>query len=60
MLSLESPLDILNYKGFIELFQIKDKFDKINKIKIENINNIIKNLFDKKNLNIFIHGNYGN
>lgn len=56
MLSLESPLDMLNYYGFIELFQTKNKMDNLSKIKIKDINSIIKNLFDNSNLNIFVHG----
>ena len=57
MLSLESPLDILNYYGFIELFQTKNKMEYLSKIKIKDINKTLINLFDNSNLNIFVHGN---
>ncbi len=56
MFSIENPLDILNYFGQIELFQINDKFKDLNKIKVNDINKIIKKMFNKDNLNIFVHG----
>ena len=56
MFGMENPLDIMNHSGMLELYNVKDNFDKLNKIKKEDINKVIKELFNKKNLNIFIHG----
>jgi hypothetical protein len=59
MFLISDPVDIMNHFGFLELFDIKDNFHKINKIdkiQVQDINNIINKIFDKNNLNIFIHG----
>jgi len=56
MFSIENPLDVMNHYGFLELFELKDDFKEIEKIKVKDINEIINKIFDKNNLNIFIHG----
>jgi len=56
MFEVENPLDILNYYGSLELFEINDEFKNLNKINISDINKTIKELFNKNNLNIFVHG----
>jgi predicted Zn-dependent peptidase len=56
MFSIENPLDVMNHYGFLELFELKDDFKEIDKIKVKDINEIINKIFDKNNLNIFIHG----
>ncbi len=56
MFSIENPLGIMNHFGLLEIFELKDSFTKLNKINVNDINKIINKIFDKKNLNIFIHG----
>tara|TARA_Y100000780_G_scaffold231939_1_gene259904 strand:+ start:526 stop:1803 length:1278 start_codon:yes stop_codon:yes gene_type:complete len=61
-LSLQTPNNISQYYGLIELFhnsqdytysKVKKRYNQITK---EDINNIIKTIFKKENMNIFIYG----
>lgn len=61
-LSLQTPNNISQYYGLIELFhnskdytysKVKKRYDQITK---EDLNNIIKTIFKKENMNIFIYG----
>ena len=56
MFSIENPLDIMNHYGFLELFNLQDNFKDLDKIKVKDVNEIIDKIFQKNNLNIFIHG----
>lgn len=56
MFEVENPLDIMNHFGFLDLFEIEDQFKNLSKISVTHINKIIKELFDKSNLNIFVYG----
>jgi predicted Zn-dependent peptidase len=56
MFEVENPLDIMNYFGFLDLFELEDQFKNLSKISVNNVNKIIKELFDKSNLNIFVYG----
>jgi predicted Zn-dependent peptidase len=61
-LSLQTPNNISQYYGLIELFhnskdytysKVKKRYNQITK---EDLNNIIKTIFKKENMNIFIYG----
>lgn len=56
MFNIENPLDILNHFGLLELYQINDNMKNLNKVSLNDINNTINELFNKNNLNIFVHG----
>jgi len=56
LLALDNPLEIVNYFGQLELFNLKNIMENLNKIKKQDINKILNKLFLDKNLNIFIHG----
>jgi predicted Zn-dependent peptidase len=56
MFEVENPLDIMNYFGFLDLFELEDKFLNLSKIKVTHINKTIQELFDKSNTNIFVYG----
>jgi zinc protease len=56
MFNIENPLDILNHFGLLELYNLKDNINNLNKINCIDINTTIKQVFDKNNLNIFVHG----
>jgi zinc protease len=56
MFNIENPLDILNHFGLLELYNLKDNINNLNKITHKDINTTINQLFEKNNLNIFVHG----
>jgi predicted Zn-dependent peptidase len=51
---INNPIDIMEYYGFNELFDIKDN-NNLDDINIKNINLFINELFDNNQLNIFIY-----
>ena len=56
MFKIENTLDIMNYFGLLELYELEDDYKNLSKINITHINKIIRELFDKNNVNIFVYG----
>ena len=56
MFEIENPLDIMNHFGLLDLHELEDEYKNLSKITLSSINKTIRELFDKSNLNIFVHG----